>query len=151
MPAPGPDRGPGAGASVLDLSIPSDVAEIPGVVDAVVERCTAHRFSRQACSLNVRVALLEALANAVVKGNRQADDKRVHVRAVVDDARLVVDVQDEGEPFDLDASAQDPLTPEGLLREDGRGIFLMRRLMDAVERLPGIPRGNVVRLTLRRA
>jgi serine/threonine-protein kinase RsbW len=133
------------------MTIPSDVGEIPGVVDAVVERCSAHRFSRQACALNVRVALLEALANAVVKGNRQAADKRVRVRAVFDDGRLVIDVQDEGDPFDLDASTGDPLTSDGLLREDGRGIFLMRRLMDAVERHPAVPRGNVVRLTLRRA
>jgi serine/threonine-protein kinase RsbW len=133
------------------VTIPSDVAEIPGVVDAVVEQCAAHRFSRQACTLNVRVALLEALANAVVKGNGEAPDKRVRVHAEVDDARLVVDVQDEGEPFDLDASASDPLTDDGLLREDGRGIFLMRRLMDGVERRPAVPRGNVVRLTLRRA
>jgi serine/threonine-protein kinase RsbW len=142
--------GSGAGASVLELTIPSDVAAIPEVVDAVVERCTAHRFSRQACALNVRVALLEALANAVVRGNRQARDKQVRVRAVVDDARLVVEVQDEGDPFDLDASTSDPTTPEGLQREDGRGIFLMRRLMDGVERHPAVPRGNLVRLYLRR-
>jgi serine/threonine-protein kinase RsbW len=146
-----PHRASAAGTSVLEMTIPSDVDAVPGVVDAVVGQCVAHRFSRQACALNVPVALTEALANAILRGNRQAADKQVQVRATVDDAQLVVEVQDEGERFDLDASAHDPTTPERLEREDGRGIFLMRRLMDRVERLDAASRGNVVRLTLRRA
>jgi serine/threonine-protein kinase RsbW len=140
-----------AGASVLEMTIPSDADAIPGVVDAVLGQCTAHHFSRQACALNVPVALTEALANAILRGNRQAADKQVQVRARVDDAQLVVEVQDEGDRFDLDESAHDPTTPERIMREDGRGIFLMRRLMDRVERVDAEPRGNVVRLTLRRA
>ena len=140
-----------AGASVLEMTIPSDADAIPGVVDAVVGQCAAHHFSRQACALNVPVALTEALANAILRGNRQAADKQVQVRARVDDAQLVVEVQDEGEAFDLDECAHDPTTPDRIMREDGRGLFLMRRLMDRVERFDAASHGNVVRLTLRRA
>jgi serine/threonine-protein kinase RsbW len=146
-----PSGSPAAGASVLEATIPSDVDAIEGLVDAVVQRCTAHRFSRQVCALNVPVALTEALANAVLRGNRQAPDKQVHLKAVVDNAQLVVDVRDEGDGFDLDHfDADDPTAPDRLEREDGRGLFLMRRLMDRVERFAAVPRGNVVRLTLRR-
>jgi serine/threonine-protein kinase RsbW len=146
-----PPGDPAAGASVLEATIPSDVDAIEGLVEAVVARCTAHRYSRQVCALNVPVALTEALANAVLRGNRQAADKQVRLKAVVDNAQMVIDVQDEGDGFDLEQFANEDATAEHRLhREDGRGLFLMRRLMDRVERFPAVPRGNVVRLTLRR-
>lgn len=140
-----------AGASVLEATIPSDVDAIEGLVEAVVARCAAHRYSRQLCALNVPVALTEALANAVLRGNRQAANKQVRLKATVDHAQMVIEVQDEGEGFDLDLfTTDDPTADHRLEREDGRGLFLMRRLMDRVERFPAVPRGNVVRLTLRR-
>lgn len=140
-----------AGASVLDLTIPSDVNAIVGVVDAIVARCSAYRYPRRLCALNIPVAVSEALANAVVRANRQRADRQVRVHAVVDDAQLVVDVQDEGEAFDIESYDVDPTTPERLDGESGRGLFLMRRLTDRVERFAAVPSGNVVRLTLRRA
>ena len=55
-------------------------------------------------------------------------------------------------PFDLDQNTQDATSPDHLLREDGRGLFLMRKLMDDVQRYDsGTGGGNVVRLTLSRA
>jgi anti-sigma regulatory factor (Ser/Thr protein kinase) len=92
-----PPGDPAAGASVLEATIPSDVDAIEGLVEAVVARCAAHRYSRQLCALNVPVALTEALANAVLRGNRQAADKQVRLKAVVDSAQMVIDVQDEGD------------------------------------------------------
>ena len=63
------------------------------------------------------------------------------------DDKLVFDIVDEGNGFDLDADRPDPTLPENLQSEDGRGIFLMQKLMDKVERFHD--GGNVVRLTLR--
>ena len=65
-------------------------------------------------------------------------------------ARLVVEVTDEGSGFDLDACTIDPTRPERLESEEGRGLYLMRKLMDRVECVPSEP-GNTVRLTLHRA
>ena len=134
----------------LDLAIPSDVGEIERVVDAVVARCQAHHYPRRACALNVPVALTEALANAIVAGNRQDLAKHVLVRAQVDDRELVLEVHDEGAGFDLGAHAWVPEGEDALEREDGRGLFLMRRLMDVVEQWTSPGRGHVVRMTLRR-
>ena len=50
--------------------------------------------------------------------------------------------------MDLNADRPDPTAPENLMLEDGRGLFLMQRLMDRVERFQSD--GNVVRLTLNR-
>ncbi|HEY5060293.1 MAG TPA: ATP-binding protein, partial [Gemmatimonadaceae bacterium] len=91
--------------------------------------------------------LSEALSNAILRGNGDDPAKHVHVRAQVDTTRLVVEVGDEGSGFDFDGSHLDPTTAENLDREDGRGLFLMRKLMDHVERID-VPHGSVVRMTL---
>ena len=133
----------------LDVLIPSDVQYIESIVEQVVRRCAAHSYPRRHLSLNVPVALTEALSNAILRGNHDDVARSVHVHADVDSIRLVLEVRDEGSGFDLEACTEDPTTPENLLREDGRGLFLMRRLMDHVERYTD--GGNVVRLILRRA
>ena len=106
-------------------------------------------YGQRQLMLNVPVALTEALSNAILRGNGDDPAKHVHVRAEVDSERLVVEVADEGEGFDLDASVVDPTTPGNIDREDGRGLFLMRKLMDRVERIE-VPHGSVVRMTLHR-
>jgi serine/threonine-protein kinase RsbW len=137
------------GSQAMDFRIPSDVQYIGPIVEQVVQRCAALRFSRRHLSLNVPVALTEALSNAILRGNLDDAAKSVCVRADVDTFRLVLEVRDEGAGFDLELCTGDPTTPANLLREDGRGLFLMRRLMDHVERFND--GGNVVRLILRRA
>lgn len=108
------------------------------------------RFTHRQLMLNVPVALTEALSNAILYGNALDPRKRVRVNARVDIHCLVIEVIDEGEGFDIAESTLDPTTPDHLLNENGRGLFLMQKLMDRVERFAGSP-GNVVRLTLQRA
>lgn len=99
-------------------------------------------------SLNIPVALTEALSNAILRGNGEDAAKTVRVRVEFSEREIVVEVEDEGTGFDLEACTEDPTTPENLEREDGRGLFLMQALVDRVERYRAD--GNVVRLTLRR-
>ncbi len=134
---------------VVDINIPSDVAYIEEVVELVRHECQAMAFAHRQLMLNVPVALTEALSNAILRGNGDDPAKHVHVRAEVDMERLVVEVADEGPGFDFEAKIIDPTTPENLDREDGRGLFLMRKLMDRVERIE-VPNGSVVRMTLKR-
>ena len=132
----------------LDVEIPSDVRYIDSVVELATRKCRELHLPPRKCSLNVRVALAEAISNAILRGNGHAHDKHVRVRATVSDDAVVFDVVDEGPGFDLAADRPDPTLPENLEHEDGRGLFLMRSLMDNVERFQAD--GNVVRLTLRR-
>ncbi len=134
---------------VVELDIPNDVRYIENVVELVRRECIELAYGQRQLMLNVPVALTEALSNAILRGNGDDPAKHVHVRAEVDSERLVVEVADEGEGFDLDASVVDPTTPGNIDREDGRGLFLMRKLMDRVERIE-VPHGSVVRLTLNR-
>jgi serine/threonine-protein kinase RsbW len=132
---------------VIEVDIPSDVQYIEKVVELVQQECALMRFGARQLMLNLAVALTEALSNAILRGNNDDPAKHVHVMARVDPAHLIIEVRDEGEGFDLDSCTLDPTTPDNVGREDGRGLFLMRQLMDRVERFDD-GRGNVVRLTL---
>jgi len=149
MPAIADEERPGDEVRVVEVDIPSDVRLIERVVELVRRECQELDYAQRQIMLNVPVALTEALSNAILRGNLDDPAKHVHVRAEVDTVRLVVEVGDEGGGFDLDASLVDPTTPGNVDREDGRGLFLMRKLMDRVERVEGT-HGSIVRMTLRR-
>ncbi|MFP5355347.1 MAG: ATP-binding protein [Gemmatimonadota bacterium] len=133
----------------LDVRIPSDLRYIEQVVGVVARNCAELAFSARACNLQVPVALTEALSNAILYGNREDVTKGVRLRAQVSDRALVMEVRDEGAGFDFGACFHDPTDPEQREREEGRGLFLMTRLMDQVECFTD--GGQVVRLTLHRA
>ncbi|HEX5581859.1 MAG TPA: ATP-binding protein [Gemmatimonadaceae bacterium] len=148
-PAAGPAAPPEAMRLRLELEIPSDVRYIEPIVGVVQRECELFGFPPRHCALNVPVALSEALSNAILRGNEESPEKLVRVRARVDAGTIVLEVADEGAGFDLEESTVDATDPVNLEREDGRGIFLMRALMDRVERYQE-DGTNVVRLTLRR-
>ena len=131
----------------LDIEIPSDVKYIEEVVELATRQCRELHLPPKKCSLNIPVALSEALSNAIIRGNAYGKGKHVRLRALVSDDAIVFDVADEGPDFDMEKERVEP-TPETIMREDGRGLFLMHRLMDRVEHIR--KRGNVIRLTLRR-
>lgn len=81
---------------------------------------------------NAVIALTEAVNNAIVHGNKRDSAKRVHIAANIENGNLILGVRDEGCGFDID-SLPDPLHPDNLLREGGRGIFLIRALTDSSE------------------
>jgi serine/threonine-protein kinase RsbW len=132
----------------IEVWIPSDVGYIERVVEMIRRQVAEMSFDDRHVMLNVPVALTEALSNAILRGNEEDPGKHVHVRAFVTPQRLVVEVKDEGRGFDIERCTRDPTSPENVEREDGRGLFLMRSLMDSVERYDAD--GNVVRLTLNR-
>ena len=132
----------------IEVWIPSDVGYIERVVEIVRRQVAEMSFDTKHVMLNVPVALTEALSNAILRGNREDPGKHVHIRASVTAHQLVMEVRDEGRGFDIDKCTRDPTRPENVEREDGRGLFLMRSLMDSVERYDAD--GNVVRLTLNR-
>ncbi len=87
----------------------------------------------------VELALHEALANAVLHGNQRDPNRKVVVACFCEcgaDAGLLLVVKDEGSGFDL-GEIPDPTAAELVYSNHGRGIFLMRHLMDEVRHLAG--------------
>jgi len=82
---------------------------------------------------DVEISLREALANAIIHGNRFHDAKRIYLRCYGEPHRaLLVIVRDEGPGFDP-ADVPDPRDAERKQLHHGRGLLLMRELMDYVE------------------
>lgn len=80
----------------------------------------------------VELALREALANAIIHGNRSDPNKQVVVSCFCQPGRgMLLVVEDEGSGFDP-RTVPDPTAAECLLRTHGRGLFLMRQTMDHV-------------------
>ena len=131
---------------VVRLRMPSRRNAVAATVDHVIE--AVRDVGLPAGRLqDLAVAVSEALSNAAVHGNRQHHDSDVLIRVeVTPQARAVVDVKDAGEGFDV-AALVDPTEPRHLLAPAGRGVYLMRRLVDEV-RYNG--KGNRVRLTMER-
>ena len=73
----------------------------------------------------------EAVINAILHGNKKDPAKQVHVDFELNDEALRIKIADEGAGLDPD-TVPDPLAPENILRSSGRGIFLMRAIMDEV-------------------
>ena len=140
------------GRGEYEWSIASDVASIDPVVSELVSLCRNAGFAGRQCRLNVPVAITEALSNAVMRGNCNEKSRCVRVTARINATGLVVDVTDEGKGFDPGAVCYGPDDYNWLEREDGRGLFLMRSLMDEVQYYCAAPpsSGHTVRLVLRR-
>jgi serine/threonine-protein kinase RsbW len=93
--------------------------------------------------IDIEMALHEALANAVVHGNGENSYKRVYVACrCYMDGEVSITVRDEGQGFDCTA-IPDPTFRANLLFTHGRGIYLMKTLMDEVSFEEG---GSVVRM-----
>ena len=142
-------RVPSVNSTSHSWALASDTRLITPVVEHIVGMCQAAGFSPRHCRLNVPVAVTEALANAMQQGNGGDMTRQVTVAVQVSPERLVVEVTDEGAGFELAECERTPDLADWLEREDGRGIFLMRQLMDRVENRC-FDAGHLLRLILHR-
>ncbi len=81
---------------------------------------------------NVLLAVTEATTNAIIHANKCNKNKKVTIDALVENSKLIIKIKDEGEGFDP-SSIPDPTEPENLLKDSGRGIYLMRVYMDDLQ------------------
>ena len=119
-----------AGARV-HFTMPSDVGCIEHAVSLVARHCLAGVPADARLQFRLQVAVSEALANAVVRGNREDPTKLVSVEAELLPSHIVIHVTDEGDGFDPD-DVPEPLEPDRLKGTRGRGLFLIRKLVDEV-------------------
>jgi len=92
------------------------------------------------------VACTEAVNNAILHGNKADPEKVVLVTCRLARRCLTLRVKDQGPGFDA-SKLPSPLEEQNLMRESGRGVFLMRSLMDEV-RFERLKRGSVVQMRI---
>jgi serine/threonine-protein kinase RsbW len=116
----------------LRTYLPSTKQALNAAVRRVVElanACGCHDDNQT----DLEIALREALANAIIHGNSFHDTKSIFLRCYgASDGALLIIVRDEGKGFEPD-SVPDPRGPDRMHLHHGRGLFLMRELMDYVE------------------
>jgi serine/threonine-protein kinase RsbW len=93
------------------------------------------------------VSCTEAVNNAIVHGNKNDPDRLVILRCSATQNSVTVRVKDEGQGFDPDA-LPDPREEKNLLKESGRGVFLIRSLMDDVK-FRKLKRGSVIEMKIK--
>ena len=133
-------------ATLVTLRVPSDVGCIEEAVELVTRHCLAGHVATRTIRFRLQVVLSEALANAILRGNREALDKYVDVRAELRADLIRVDVTDEGPGFDPTA-VPEPIEPQQIDEAGGRGLFLIRQLVDTVR---FNEQGNSICMILRR-
>ena len=138
--SPGPN---GSVAGVVKATIPSDYNAGREVQERILQDVERHGYSNDT-AFAIRIALEEALVNAIKHGNRLDPSKKVHVESRVTPKRAEITIEDEGPGFDR-ASVPDPTLEENLDKCSGRGILLMEAYMNRVEWSRGGRRVHMVK------
>ncbi len=137
---------PEGAVTLVTLRLPSDVTCVEEAVELVTRHCLGGSAVSQQLRFRLKVVLAEALTNAILRGNREDQAKCVDVRAELRTDVIQVYVSDEGPGFDP-ASVPEPTVPDRLDEAGGRGLYLIRKLVDAVH---FNTQGNSICMTLHR-
>jgi len=118
----------------IKITVPNQTRYL-GLVGRIGENM-AHELDvgpceRETLGHHINIVLTEALVNAIKHANTTDPNKEVRIRISVSDTELLIKVYDNGQGFDLNlvscTTCPDPLS------EQGRGIYIIRSLMDSVE------------------
>jgi serine/threonine-protein kinase RsbW len=114
-----------------DFDIPSDLGEARRVQDAIEEALRASQYTERDI-FAIKLALEEALVNAIKHGNQMDPEKRVRGSYQITPERFDVRIADEGTGFNPD-ELPDPTDPTRVELCCGRGVFLIRGFMTEVK------------------
>lgn len=113
-----------------EIVIPSDPARARQVQEDVENALKANQFEEKEV-FAIKLALEEAIVNAIKHGNGLDKNKRVYIKYHVCRERFEIHIKDEGPGFNP-TDVPDPMDPENLERECGRGLLLMKHYMTEV-------------------
>jgi len=126
----------------VTLSLPSDFRVLPAARAAVEALCMEGGIDPGATSA-LTIAVHEAISNVIRHAHRNCPESYFQIHCLLASDRVEIRIVDEGEPFDLTAV---PYLDPSELRFGGRGIYLMRTLMDELTCMSRGERGNVLRM-----
>lgn len=136
---------PNASSGTEELVLPSELEVLERVDEETLKYCALAGFDNGTAGM-VAMAAIEAVTNAVMHGNRRSPEKEVGLRYRWEPGRITIVVSDQGDGFDL-TCVLDPTDPSRCLESSGRGIYIMREIMDEVDFEMSKERGTTVTLT----
>lgn len=110
------------------IELNSDRSEVHKVEQVLIKLNQKLQF-REDRFINLQIAVSEAVVNAIVHGNNEDPGKKVHVIVNYTDDMIEIKVRDEGGGFDI-STLPDPTNDENLLKESGRGVYIIMSLVD---------------------
>ena len=113
------------------LVFPSELENISRVERLIDDISSSYNLSSEIYG-KISVAIIEAVNNAILHGNRLDVSKNVKVEYNIDEEAIQFIIEDEGSGFDFE-NIPDPTLPENIEKTHGRGIFLMNHLADDIE------------------
>ncbi len=113
------------------ITVPSD-HEYLSTVDEFIEGILRDWGTDESVIADIAISVSELVNNAIVHGNDEVPDQTVVVEIGRDNGNAQITVRDQGTGFNP-KEIDDPLADENLLKEVGRGIFIVRNLMDNVD------------------
>ena len=113
------------------VKIPSETSQGREIQERIIGLLESRSYPDRDL-FGVRLALEEALVNAIKHGNGMDPAKQVRVDCTFDEDRVTIVIEDVGPGFDV-GSVPDPTSEENLDKPGGRGIMLMRSFMSRVE------------------
>ena len=118
----------------------SELSEVAALTESIGEEAG---FSSDEID-DITISVTEAVNNAIKHGNKENESLKVDISYTVDEDKISVEVKDQGGGFEMEG-VKDPRIGENLLRDNGRGILIMKTLMDEVNVTSGED-GTVVQL-----
>lgn len=112
------------------ITLPTDYQSLVDVENLVERVCQSLGVAEDAYG-NVLISVTEAVNNAICHGNKNNTNLSIEVGVGDHSEAFCFQVNDEGDGFDYN-NLPDPTSPENILKENGRGIFLMKNLSDEV-------------------
>lgn len=112
------------------IIVPSSTDHVADV-DLFVEGLLRGWGADESIIADIAISVSELVNNAIVHGNKADMSKTVSVKVTREKDSAVITITDKGKGFDPDGIAN-PVADENLLKEVGRGIFIVKSLMDSV-------------------
>lgn len=114
------------------FSIPSNILEVDNAVINIIKTLRNVITVDEETEWKIYTALYEAIVNAIEHGNKNNLQKRVHITYRLFSNWLIFKVRDEGPGFKF-KELPDPLDSKNILTPSGRGIYIIRKLMNKVK------------------
>lgn len=132
----------------VDIKVPNQtryLSLIGRIGEDIAKELDKYSGDRETLAYHINLVLTEAMVNAIKHANAGDPDKTVHIFINITDDELFIKVYDNGQGFDINAIPPPDFTQ---LEDRGRGIFLIRALMDFVS-YRKICDGNVLEMRKR--
>jgi serine/threonine-protein kinase RsbW len=113
------------------IQFPSDVEYLEKIEKTSAKIAADAGFDESTVD-DISIALTELVNNAIHHGNQNDRNKIVTVSFTVDEKKISISISDQGHGFSP-ASISDPVHPDNLMADNGRGIYLVKALMDNVD------------------